>query len=141
MQAGFFRPWFVNSLPLITYPEPWFMVRGKESGCCQRDPISPPTNSHLPFPDSEIVLMRGRWFTNLVTQASTHLANQDHEIYSVATKTHSSYKDSKFNGFIKLEPFLDECQGAALFWPSQISIDKMRRADSLLPFPGSGMLA
>ena len=85
--------------------------------------------------------MRGRWFTNLVTQASTHLANQDHEIYSVATKTHSSYKNAKFNGFIKLEPFLDECQGAALFWPSQISIDKMRRADSLFPFPDSGMLA
>ena len=84
MQAGFFRPWFVNSLPLITYPEPWFMVRGKESGCCQRDPISPPSNSPLPLPDSGIVLMRGRWFTNLVTQASTHLANQDHEFWSVA---------------------------------------------------------
>ena len=65
---------------------------------------------------------------------------RNHEIYSVATKTHSSYKNSKFNGFIKLEPFLDECQGAALFWPSQISIDKMRRADSLLPFPDLGML-
>jgi len=63
------------------------------------------------------------------------LIYRNHEIYSVATKTHSSYKNSKFNGFIKLEPFLDECQGAALFWPSQISIDKMRKGDSPLPFP------
>jgi len=33
------------------------MVAGKESGCCQKDPIFPPSDSPLPFPDSGMLFM------------------------------------------------------------------------------------
>ena len=50
--------------------------------------------------------------------------NRNHEIYSIATKARSYYQTGDFKGFIKLEPFLDECQGTALFGPPKSHLIK-----------------